>query len=520
MADQASRFQFGSYVLLHRLGHGGMAELFLATRADAAPDDPPLVIKRILPSMGENPEFCSMFLNEARVAAQLIHPNIVRVLDLGQVDDQLYVALEFIDGLDLSQILSARGRLSAPVAARIALGVCEALAYAHEAKDLQGNALDVVHRDVSPDNVMVTRHGGIKLIDFGIAKVLSQSGMTRPGIIKGKYGYIAPEYMRGIGLDGRADLFSLGAMLYETITGAQPFERGNAEQTMARVLGFEPLPPTELVPSCPKDFSGIVQRALQKSPELRFASARQMASELKAFLDGCGQTVGAAELAALTWAPASEPSSPGPLEAGAPLEPPIGSQASVDGLSPDGPLTMPLLGAILPMRVERPPSARPVSRPTRGVEAAKKPGVLKLVAKGAGLGVLVLGAALLGRWSAATGTAAKVAPGSAPEAAVGSVAEGPDASELEDVGHAGDDAAAASSALFGLDPADAGATKAERTLLQVKGRGNVLVDGKLCQAPCTIKVQPGSHVVERGGKKRFRKTVQVPAGTVYVFNVP
>jgi serine/threonine-protein kinase len=532
-----------------------MAELFLATRADSSPDDPPLVIKRMLPSMGENPDFCSMFLNEASLAAQLIHPNIVRVLDLGQVDDQLYVALEFIDGQDLSVLLTAHGRLAAPVAARIGLGVCEALAYAHEARDLEGRPLDVVHRDVSPDNVMVTRHGGIKLIDFGIAKVLSRSGLTRPGIIKGKYGYIAPEYMRGLGLDGRADLFSLGALLYETVTGAQPFERANAEETMARVLSFEPHPPTELVPSCPREFSAIVMRALEKSPECRYASARQMGQELKAFLEACGEHVGAAELAALTWGPTSEDpqqqqqqqqsqaSQLAPERES--LEPSVGADAgevrqsqSAFEATGDGPPTVPILGAFIPTRVDRPTRILARSEPA-------KPSLWRRAANVVGLGALLAGAALLGRLSATTGDA-KVAPAAASDAQVLAVVRpGPapvDAAETGDAAGPAEsaDAAPAASDAGAVDPdaaapgpdagtavesRDAGSGKAdagraERVLLQIKGRGTVLVDGKACQAPCTVKVQPGSHVVERTGKKRFRRTVQVPAGATYVFTTP
>ncbi|HLK99636.1 MAG TPA: serine/threonine-protein kinase, partial [Myxococcaceae bacterium] len=216
--------QLGKYQLIRKLATGGMAEVFLAKAAGPMGFEKTLVVKRILPHLAEDPAFVEMFLSEAKLAAQLNHPNIVQIFDFGEADDAYFLAMEFIDGPNLRVLLKRASQqgvaLPPAVCARLIATACEGLAFAHDFADPgTGELLGLIHRDISPDNVLVSRQGAVKVVDFGIAKAAGQSHKTRSGVIKGKLSYMPPEQLRAKQLDRRADVYALGVVLYELLTG-------------------------------------------------------------------------------------------------------------------------------------------------------------------------------------------------------------------------------------------------------------------------------------------------------------
>src|SRR5262249_47010687 len=223
--------RLGKYQLLRKLATGGMAEVFLAKTDGPMGFEKLLVIKRILPHLAEDPQFVEMFLGEAKLAAQLNHPNLVQIFDFGRAEGSYFIAMEYIDGPNL-RTLQVRARdlrrmVPFPIAARIVSWAAEGLAYAHDFQDLAtGQPLHLVHRDVSPDNILVGRSGTVKLVDFGIAKATGQSHQTQAGTVKGKVAYMAPEQLRGEPLDRRVDLYPLRIGPSELCTGRMPFEGG------------------------------------------------------------------------------------------------------------------------------------------------------------------------------------------------------------------------------------------------------------------------------------------------------
>jgi serine/threonine-protein kinase len=219
---------FGRFRLLRRIAQGGMAEVYLAQQSGPAGFSKMLVIKKIHPHLAFNEEFVGMFLDEARVAALLSHPNIGQIYELGEEHGQYYLAMEYIDGCNLRQLnkrLRRKGILMPPeLAARIAADVCAALDYAHRFRGPDEKLLRLVHRDVSPQNVMISRDGAVKLIDFGIAKASINQQLTQGNVLKGKFSYMSPEQAAGKRLDRRSDIFSIGVVLYEMLTGDKPFK--------------------------------------------------------------------------------------------------------------------------------------------------------------------------------------------------------------------------------------------------------------------------------------------------------
>jgi serine/threonine protein kinase len=281
MATQATGFPapFGRYTLLRKLARGGMAELFLATGPGMRS---PVVVKRVLPHFTTDPEFLSMFLNEARVAAQLAHPGIVRVFDLGQEGGQLYLTMEYIDGFDLETIARAAGGSIPPeLAAFIGASICDALYYANTMTDLNGRPLLVIHRDVTPGNVMITRSGVVKLVDFGIAKATAQLERTKPGVVKGKFRYMSPEQIEQKELDGRSDLFSLGVLLYEVTTGRKPFDRPQIIDIIRALTSWTPPPPAQAFSDYPPLVAVVSGGARPPPRDRRFANAREMQRALE-----------------------------------------------------------------------------------------------------------------------------------------------------------------------------------------------------------------------------------------------
>jgi eukaryotic-like serine/threonine-protein kinase len=278
---------FGNYRLLKRLARGGMAEVFLARHVGVEGFERRVAIKRILPHLSESEEFRVMFLDEARLAAQLAHPNIVHIYDFGKADDYYYIAMEYVDGVDIGRLIRKSKERPVPceLAARIFADVCSGLHYAHNASDPQtGKRLNLVHRDVTPQNVLVTYDGVVKIVDFGIAKAAWSAGQTRPGVVKGKFAYMSPEQVEGRALDGRSDVFSAGICLYEMLTGVPLFRRDDVNAAMREIRDGKPIALDELRPEASESLVSIVRRALARSKDARYASAGAMQHELEKYL--------------------------------------------------------------------------------------------------------------------------------------------------------------------------------------------------------------------------------------------
>ncbi|MDX2008589.1 MAG: protein kinase [Myxococcaceae bacterium] len=280
--------QFGKYQLLRRLAVGGMAEVFLARQQGIAGFEKLLVIKRILSEYSTDPEFVSMFLDEARLAAGMAHPNVVQIFDLGQLDGSYFLAMEYVPGPDLLTILRAHGRQGQRVpfhlGARIMASVADALAYAHDHRDSRGKPLKLVHRDVTPSNILVAYAGTTKLVDFGIAKAESQSSKTAAGRVKGKTRYLAPEQLLQKPITGRTDLWAAGVCLYELVTGVRPITGDNELAMMKSILDLEIPRPRSLSPDVPEALDDIVMKCLVRDPDQRMSSAQELRHQLEVYL--------------------------------------------------------------------------------------------------------------------------------------------------------------------------------------------------------------------------------------------
>ncbi|MCY1018216.1 serine/threonine-protein kinase [Pyxidicoccus sp. MSG2] len=278
--------RIGKYEVVTQLSVGGMAELFLGFTSGPGGFRKYVVIKRILPDVRDNAQFERMFLDEARITAAFNHPNIAQVFDLGQEDDGLYLSMEFIAGQNLNQITSAflRRRQQMPIGftLSVARDVCMALHYAHTFTAPSGEPSPVIHRDVAQKNIMVTYDGVVKLLDFGIAKAKGSLERTSAGTVKGTTGYMSPEQVRGDKLDGRSDLFSVGVMMHELITGARLFAGKDEREEMVKILEA-PIPwPSHVSPHVPEGVSKVVMQALERSREKRFLNGRDMARAIEA----------------------------------------------------------------------------------------------------------------------------------------------------------------------------------------------------------------------------------------------
>ena len=281
---------FGKYNLLHRLAVGGMAEIFIARHQGLQGFSRKIVIKRIRPHLSKEQSFITMFLNEAKLAAQLNHSNICQIYDLGRIDESYFIAMEYVRGRDMRQVVSRADKkgIEFPVvyALKVASAVCEGLYYAHRKVDDQGRPLHIVHRDVTPENVMVSFDGEVKILDFGIAKAETTVSETRMGEIKGKLGYMSPEQVMGKTLDQRSDVFSLGVVLYEWLTGHKPFTGQNDVEILKAVADGKIYPPTSFRPDLPQPVEAIVQKALARNREERYQSAWELQYDLNQFLSG------------------------------------------------------------------------------------------------------------------------------------------------------------------------------------------------------------------------------------------
>jgi serine/threonine protein kinase len=275
---------FGRYTLIRPIGRGGMAEVWKAKIHGAQNFQRLVVVKRILPHLSSDPAFVRMFTDEAVLSARLNHPNIVQVFEFAEVAGEHYLAMEYVHGVNVGDIQKRvpHGQVPVGMAAHIVREVCLALAYAHGLEDDEGRAVPVIHRDVSPSNVMIGYDGSVKLVDFGVAKVLSHSDeMTRTGALKGKVGYMSPEAIEGeLELDGRTDLFSAGVLLHELLTGRRLFKGHDDLRTIALVRACRVGPASLLRPEVPADLDRIVNQALARDRDSRFQSALAFAAEL------------------------------------------------------------------------------------------------------------------------------------------------------------------------------------------------------------------------------------------------
>ncbi|NPC73613.1 serine/threonine protein kinase [Corallococcus exiguus] len=282
--------RIGKYEVLTQLTVGGMAELFLGYTSGPGGFRKYVVIKRILPDARSNDQFVRMFLDEARITAAFNHPNIAQVFDLGEEDDGLYLAMEFIGGQNLNQVTSAcmKKRQPVPLAftLSVARDVCLALHYAHTFTSAGGEASPVIHRDVAQKNIMVTYDGTVKLLDFGIAKAKNSLERTSVGTVKGTTGYMSPEQVRGDSLDGRSDLFSVGVVMHELITGERLFAGKTERDEMVKILEDAIPWPSVLLPHVSEDISRVVMRALERNVDRRYPSGRDMARAIEKVAGG------------------------------------------------------------------------------------------------------------------------------------------------------------------------------------------------------------------------------------------
>jgi serine/threonine-protein kinase len=297
--------RLGRYELLIPIAYGGMARVWAARLHGQRGFSKTVAIKTILPHLAHNPEFERMFLDEARIAAGVHNPNVCEIYELGEEGNVLYLVMEWVNGDSLMHVLrGANGKTGTPIdvrlAARIVADACAGLHAAHELTDDDGRLLNVVHRDVSPHNILVSLEGNVKVADFGVAKALGQTHQeTAAGQVKGKVAYMAPEQIGGNAFDRRADVFGMGCVLYEAATGVQPFRGGGDPQIMQAVLRGTYEPPSALVKGFPAELAAVIDRALAPEPRARFATAERMRVAIEEWLAKSGSIVTSTQVGSL-----------------------------------------------------------------------------------------------------------------------------------------------------------------------------------------------------------------------------
>ena len=261
--------QFGKYYLTERIAVGGMAELFKAKLFGVSGFEKLLVVKQILPKYAKNAEFIKMFIDEAKIAVTLTHGNIVPVYELGRIDGVYFIAMEYVPGKDLADILETARAKSTPLtiehAVYLTIEICKGLDYAHRRTDAEGNPLRVVHRDISPPNILVSYDGEVKITDFGIAKASHKLGSTEAGVVKGTFGYMSPEQVRGLPVNHKTDIFSAGILLHEMLTGRRLFVGESEYDAIERVKAAKVPAPSSVNPRVPAAIDPIVFKALAKA---------------------------------------------------------------------------------------------------------------------------------------------------------------------------------------------------------------------------------------------------------------
>ncbi|MDI1475271.1 serine/threonine-protein kinase [Polyangium sp. y55x31] len=299
------------YRVIKRLASGGMAEVFVAESAGIEGFRKQVAIKRVLPHLSKNEQFIDMFLDEARLSGRLAHSNVVSVFDIGVGDNTYFIVMEYVDGADLKQVIEHQKKVGKPMpvesACFIAAKICQGLAYAHDLHTPDGEHLNIVHRDVTPANVLITRHGECKIVDFGLAKASSQLANSDAGMIKGKFGYLAPETVMELGVDKRVDVFAAGIILWEMLAGRRLFlgETDLGTVKLVREANIPSLKPFS--PDVPAELEEIIRTALARDRDVRYQTARDFGRDLTRFLYRFGRPVSEYEVADLVLGAAGAP---------------------------------------------------------------------------------------------------------------------------------------------------------------------------------------------------------------------
>jgi tRNA A-37 threonylcarbamoyl transferase component Bud32 len=298
-AELESQDRIGPYQLVRKVARGGMAELYLADYLREDGFRKKVALKRILPHLSENPEFIQMFIREARVAALLQHPNIVQIFDYGRIDHAYFIAMEYIDGKNLAEVLAAKENgLEVEPAVFIISRVCKGLVYSHSRKsDDTGEPMSIIHRDITPQNLLISYEGEVKISDFGISKTRSEPSLTQAGVIKGKMAYLAPEQTLGEAADHRADIYALGLVFHETLTGQRVYQFNSDVEALREIPRFEIPSVRSLIPAVPEELDRIVMKCLVKDREARYQDAAEMYGDLTAFRKNFNLVFDASDLA-------------------------------------------------------------------------------------------------------------------------------------------------------------------------------------------------------------------------------
>ncbi len=298
MAQQQQRYR-----VLEKIASGGMAEVFRAESAGLEGFKKTVAIKRVLPHLSEKKQFIGMFLDEARVSAQLSHSNCVQVFDIGVGDNTYFIVMEYVDGADLKGVIEHRKKSGTPFpveeACLICVRICEGLSYAHELTDNNGDSLHIVHRDMSPPNVLITRFGEVKIVDFGLAKANSQLEKSEPGIIKGKFSYLSPEAAQGLPVDAKTDIFAVGIILWELLAGRRLF-MGDTDLETVRMVQQAKVPSIRQInPKVSTELERVLLRSLAGDPAARYQTARDFGRDLNNMLFHTGRAVSSFDIAQL-----------------------------------------------------------------------------------------------------------------------------------------------------------------------------------------------------------------------------
>ncbi len=291
--------RIGPYLLIQKIARGGMAELFLSDYVREDGFRRKVAVKRILPHLAGNQDFIKMFTREARLAALLQHPNVVQIFDYGNIDNAYFIAMEFIDGKNLGEVLKASNRgLPFDTAVFIMSRVCKGMDYSHtKCDDNTGEPLHIVHRDISPQNLLISYQGEVKISDFGISKARSEPSLTQAGVVKGKLAYLSPEQALGESTDHRADIYALGLVFYETLTGKRVYEFSSEVDAIRTIPLMDIVPLSNAVSDIPQELNRIVMKCLEKQKDLRYQSAAAVHTDLVAFKKQQNSAFDASELA-------------------------------------------------------------------------------------------------------------------------------------------------------------------------------------------------------------------------------
>ncbi len=294
-------FSGARYRVKRRLAVGGMAEIFLASLVGEAGFERPVILKKILPNLAGDPDFVSRLVDEGLLASRLTHANVVQILDLGRLGPDYFIAMEYVEGPDLREVLrkaqSTGFQIPAPIAAHILWQVSRGLAYAHEKRDNRGLPLGIVHRDVSPANVLLSWEGQVKLTDFGIAKANRKLSVTIPGLLQGKFPYMSPEQGEGDELDCRSDVFSFGTVAYELLSLKRPFDGASDLKTLDAIRSTTAPVLREARAGLPEELVAIVTRCMQRERGLRYSSGADLERAMAALMHEQGWVVTDADVA-------------------------------------------------------------------------------------------------------------------------------------------------------------------------------------------------------------------------------